>query len=133
MLHALRQRRQTLGRGMVYMLVAVWMSLALQPCVAAAMATDDCAACPSMTVEQGMEQPAAASAACAQNVSCASAYHPDAAQTATAEFVVPPQPLLGVIHWQILQPSPGDLYYVSSAPLAQSAPPPLARFCVLQV
>jgi len=133
MLHALRQRRQTLGRGMVYMLVAVWTSLALQPCVAAATAMAERAACPSMTMEQGMEQPAHASVDCTQNISCVSAYHPNAAQTTAAEFVVLPQPLLGVIHWQILQPSPSDLYYVSSAPLAQFVPPPLARFCVLQV
>ncbi|HLA75788.1 MAG TPA: hypothetical protein VJM76_07760 [Gammaproteobacteria bacterium] len=143
MLHYFRQRRFSLGRSLVYLLATAWLALAVQPCVMAADSTnrEHCPACPTSneavqggTVAGSSDcMDAAQTAAPAMGVSCISAYHPEATQQTAITRGPITQPSFVLIVWQL----PAQLTHKlsdSSTRLPDYAnPPPLVRFCILQV
>ncbi|MEW6353555.1 MAG: hypothetical protein AB1469_04560 [Pseudomonadota bacterium] len=122
MLHYLRQRNRSLGRGVVMLLVTAWLALALQPCVMAAVAV------PQNGVGcEHMAQPGTAP------VSCVNQYHHDGAQPSGVALPSPSLTLFPVAAWEPRQTIPSAARYCAAQLSSRSDPPPLVRFCVLQV
>lgn len=110
--------------------MAVWLSLALQPCALAgmqAMETQPCAGCPE---QHGMSQ-----TPCQDTVSCASMDEQrvtDDAALFTRSLSTAAQPAL--ISWALTYAVPTLSYRVAiHVPTTPADPPPLLRFCILQI
>ncbi|MEO5573114.1 MAG: hypothetical protein ABIR48_01305 [Gammaproteobacteria bacterium] len=131
----MRKQRYGFSRGMVTVLVALWLALAFQPCVMAgvqALEPTSCDGCPddSSLAQQGMTQ-----TDCHDTVACASMKDDQEMQVAgfARSLVLTDQPLL--IAWVTDYPSVsvpcGNLLpIVNNTP---NDPPRLLRFCILQI
>lgn len=129
MLHFLRKQRHGFGRGMAYMLVAVWMSLALQPCAMAGMQAMDalpCAACP--------EQGSMSQTPCQDMANCASMVDRRAMDATVFAHSLSAAAQPALISWvpayAVPEVAQRIAFNVSNHP---AEPPPLLRFCILQI
>lgn len=126
MLHYLRKRHQDLGRGIIMLLVAVWLSLAFQPCVMAGVQSPDmlpCNACP----EQMMENDA-----CPPGASCAVMDERGAATASDFTRPTPPS-ALPLVFWGLASDLPTAPIQPTALTSSPFDTPPLLRFCILLI
>ncbi len=127
MLHSLRKQRHTLGRGLVSVLVAVWLSLALQPCAMAA----DAVLGQGMKADCMQQDKMSSKADCYPGMTCASMMDPGVVDAALLIQPLTAQPV--VIAWTTLEyPTSASQLIPNHLPHSYN-PPPLLRFCILQV
>lgn len=91
-----RRRLRPLARGLLTLLTAAWLMLALQPC-AMAMAMDDCEQCPPS--DTGL----AVQAGCLSSASCAA--RQDWQQTVPTGITLPVPSLLPALAWYEAPPA----------------------------
>lgn len=141
MLHYLRHRK-SLGRSISSMLMVVWISLVLQPCVMAYTlpeqpAHPDCEPASSAAQEEANSADCASAMLSCETIaepSCANLYNPDINKT--ADFALaqsqPMPSLLAVLSLETMLASAVLISPTAYLP-HHASPPPLLRFCVQQV
>lgn len=127
MFHSLHKQRLTLGRGMIFMLVAMWMSLAVQSCAMAAEALEHIADIPCMQQDEMSGE-----VECQPTLDCATQVSQAVPDTAgVTDQRLPAQPAM--ISWDVFDHLPSSL----SPPLTQRQVSInsllLARFCILRI
>lgn len=115
---------------MVSVLITVWLSLAFQPCVMAADAllaqTDQ----PAMDADCVQQEPVHNSDDCQPGMTCLSMFEPGAVDAAGMNLF-DQQPVL--VGWVTSVDSPPALQTAATHLPIAFDPPPLQRFCVLQI